>query len=115
MSGTSTAQFSSGHLAVASVAGNAPVDVTGGLDKGEIVFRVADRGAGIPAAERERLFTPFYRPAGRAADAGSAGLGLSIARRLAEAQGGTLRYSERNGGGATFELRLPAAEADGSF
>jgi len=86
-----------------------PVDVTGGLDHSEIVFRVADHGAGIPAAEQERLFTPFYRPAGRVADAGSAGLGLSIARRLAEAQNGTLRYSDRHGGGSVFELRLPAA------
>ena len=85
------------------------VDVTGGLDNGDLVFRIADRGSGIPPTERERLFTPFYRPAGRVADAGSAGLGLSIARRLAEAQGGTLRYSERDGGGAVFELRLPAS------
>ena len=91
-----------------------PVDVTGGLDNSEIVFRVADRGAGIPAAERERLFTPFYRPVGRLADAGSAGLGLSIARRLAEAQSGTLRYSDRQDGGAVFELRLPAAIGDAS-
>jgi K+-sensing histidine kinase KdpD len=87
-----------------------PVEVTGGLDNGEIVFRVADHGSGIPASERARVFTPFYRPVGRTADAGSAGLGLSIARRLAEAQGGTLTYTERNGGGAVFELRLPAAE-----
>jgi two-component system, OmpR family, sensor histidine kinase KdpD len=86
-----------------------PVDVTGGLDNGEIVFRVADHGRGIPSEERERIFTPFYRPAGRSADFGSAGLGLSIARRLAEAQSGTLRYSDRQGGGAVFELRLPAA------
>lgn len=89
-----------------------PVDVTGGIDGGEIVFRVADHGTGIPAAERERLFTPFYRPAGRAADAGSAGLGLSIARRLAEAQNGTLGYNDRQGGGAVFELRLPAVDTD---
>ena len=88
-----------------------PVEVTGGLDNGEIVFRVADRGSGIPAAERERLFTPFYRPAGRAAGAGSAGLGLSIARRLAEAQSGTLNYSDRQGGGSVFELRLPSASS----
>jgi len=88
-----------------------PVEVTGGLDNREIVFRVADRGPGIPAAERDRIFTPFYRPAGRAADAGSAGLGLSIARRLAEAQSGTLGYSDRQGGGGLFELRLPAADA----
>jgi K+-sensing histidine kinase KdpD len=89
-----------------------PVEVTGGLDNGEIVFRVADRGAGIPDSERDRLFTPFYRPVGRIPDAGSAGLGLSIARRLAEAQAGTLTYSERYGGGSVFELRLPAAEPE---
>jgi K+-sensing histidine kinase KdpD len=87
-----------------------PVDVTGGLDNGEIVFRVADRGAGIPATERDRLFTPFYRASGRVPDAGSVGLGLSIARRLAEAQRGTLGYSDRPGGGSVFELRLPAAD-----
>jgi K+-sensing histidine kinase KdpD len=85
------------------------IDVTGGLDNGEIVFRVADRGAGIPASERDRMFTPFYRPAGRVPDAGSAGLGLSIAHRLAEVQSGTLRYSDRQGGGSVFELRLPGA------
>jgi two-component system sensor histidine kinase KdpD len=86
-----------------------PVEVTAGVTDGEIVFRVLDRGAGIPVPERERLFTPFHRPAGRIADAGSAGLGLSIARRLAEAQAGTLRYAEQEGGGSVFELRLPAA------
>jgi K+-sensing histidine kinase KdpD len=86
-----------------------PVEVTGGVDRGEIVFRVADRGAGIPAGERDRIFTPFYRSPGRIADTGSAGLGLSIARRLAEAQNGTLTYSERQGGGAEFDLRLPAS------
>jgi two-component system sensor histidine kinase KdpD len=91
-----------------------PIEVTGGLDNGEIVFRVADRGAGIPASERDRMFTPFYRPAGRVPDAGSAGLGLSIAHRLAEVQSGTLRYSDRHGGGSVFELRLPAAVADAS-
>jgi K+-sensing histidine kinase KdpD len=86
-----------------------PVEVTGGLDNGEIVFRVRDHGSGIPAAERDRIFTPFYRSPGRMADSGSTGLGLSIARRLAEAQSGTLTYSERQGGGAVFELRLPAS------
>jgi two-component system sensor histidine kinase KdpD len=86
-----------------------PVEVTAGLESGEIVFRVADRGAGIPPGEQDRIFTPFYRSAGRTADAGSAGLGLSIARRLAEAQSGALTYKERQGGGAVFELRLPAS------
>lgn len=83
------------------------VEVSSGLDNGEIIFRVADRGSGIPSSERNRIFTPFYRPDGRNPDAGSAGLGLSIARRLAEAQNGSLNYREREGGGSVFELRLP--------
>ncbi len=84
-----------------------PVEVTSGLDNGQIVFRVADHGSGIPVGDRDRIFTPFYRPRSRPADAGSAGLGLSIARGLAEAQHGSLTYSDRPGGGALFELRLP--------
>jgi two-component system sensor histidine kinase KdpD len=68
---------------------------------------VSDRGIGVPPGEEERIFEPFYRP-GRP-DVGSAGLGLSIARRMAEAQGGAVRYSPRSGGGSTFVLHLPAA------
>ncbi|HEV7588724.1 MAG TPA: ATP-binding protein, partial [Longimicrobium sp.] len=64
------------------------------------------------ADERERIFQPFYRRPGVAPDAGGAGLGLSIARRLAEAQGGTLAVEPRPGGGSTFLFSLPAAELD---
>lgn len=92
---------------------HAPVDtsveVTCGVEIAEIVFRVADRGKGIAVTERDRVFIPFYRPSAGTPDAGSAGLGLSIARRLAEAQRGSLTYKDRSGGGALFELRLPAA------
>ena len=45
-----------------------------------------------------------------APDAGRAGLGLSIARRLAELQGGTVEYAPRDGGGSLFTLRLPAVD-----
>jgi two-component system, OmpR family, sensor histidine kinase KdpD len=71
---------------------------------------VADRGSGIVAAERDRIFEPFYRAPGTRPDVRGAGLGLSIARRLAEAQNGTLSVSERAGGGSLFTLALPAAE-----
>jgi two-component system sensor histidine kinase KdpD len=84
---------------------DAPVEVTGGAYGDWIICRVADRGNGIPESERDRLFTPFFRPL-RGAD-GSTGLGLSIAHRLAEAQGGTLTFAERPGQGSVFELRLP--------
>ena len=79
---------------------------------GWLSFSVSDDGAGVPPAERDRIFAPFYRPAGVASDAGGAGLGLAIARGLAEAQDGTLTYEPRAGGGSTFTLRLPAAEID---
>jgi two-component system sensor histidine kinase KdpD len=75
-----------------------------------LLFSVADRGPGVPLAERGRIFEPFYRPAGSQPDAGRAGLGLSIARRLAEMQGGFLRYEERKGGGSVFVAGLPAVE-----
>jgi two-component system sensor histidine kinase KdpD len=77
-----------------------------------LVFTVADKGPGIPVAESERIFQPFYRHADTAPDVGRAGLGLSIARRLAEIQQGTLAYEPRPGGGSVFVLRLPAIDID---
>ena len=76
-----------------------------------LVIRVEDRGPGVIAAERDRIFEPFYRPKSESPDIGHAGLGLSIARRLAELQGGRLTYTPRLGGGSVFELLLPAADA----
>ena len=75
-----------------------------------LVFSVADRGPGVPAVEQDRIFELFYRPADSPPDSGRAGLGLSIARRLAELQGGSLQYEPRPGGGSVFVLRLPAID-----
>jgi two-component system sensor histidine kinase KdpD len=85
-----------------------PVDIELARTGSMIAISVADRGPGIPVAERERIFEPFYRPERSTPDAGSAGLGLSIAQRLATAQGGTLSYADRAGGGSVFTLVLPA-------
>jgi two-component system sensor histidine kinase KdpD len=89
-----------------------PVEITTSREGPWLVIRVSDRGSGVPDAERERIFEPFYRPATEAPDAGHAGLGLSIARRLAELQGGRLDYEPRSGGGSSFAVRLPATEID---
>jgi K+-sensing histidine kinase KdpD len=87
-----------------------PVELAVRREGTALAFAVADRGPGVPPAERDRIFEPFYRPVGAAADGGGAGLGLAIARRLAELQGGTVEYTPRTGGGSVFTLRLPAAK-----
>jgi two-component system sensor histidine kinase KdpD len=88
------------------------VDLRARREGADLVFVVADRGSGVPQPEEARIFDVFYRPAGAAPDSGHAGLGLSIARTLAELQGGTLSYGVREGGGSEFTLRLPAADLD---
>jgi len=85
-----------------------PIDVEVTQERNMLVIGVGDRGPGVPKAERERIFEAFYRPSTGPPDSGGAGLGLAIARRLAEAQGGSLRYEDRPGGGSVFSLRLPA-------
>lgn len=87
-----------------------PIDIDAVRDSDWLVISVADRGTGIPESEAERIFEPFYRPQGSTPDGGGAGLGLSIARGLAEAQGGTLHYVPRAGGGSRFVLRVEAID-----
>jgi len=69
------------------------------------VIRVADNGPGVPERARERLFQPFAG-SGRP---GGAGLGLAIARELAQGHGGDLALAESGTEGAAFEVRLPGA------
>lgn len=79
----------------------------------ELLFRVLDRGAGIPEEERDRIFEPFFRAGSSSgSDRGGTGLGLAIARSVAEAQGGSVRHAPRSGGGSVFELRLPGESLD---
>lgn len=79
-------------------------------DRGEYLLRVTDSGPGIPADARSRIFEPFYRgsQARAAGGAAGAGLGLPIARWIAEAHGGTLELAESGPGGSVFEARFPA-------
>jgi signal transduction histidine kinase len=69
---------------------------------------VCDRGPGVPESERERIFEPFHRLAGASESDGGVGLGLSLARRIAQLHGGSLVCLARDGGGACFRMDLPA-------
>jgi heavy metal sensor kinase len=73
---------------------------------------VADTGIGIAPADVERILEPFVRlDAARARDTGGAGLGLSIARSIVVAHGGTLSVESRPGSGSRFTIRIPLAQA----
>jgi two-component system sensor histidine kinase ChvG len=92
------------------------VDVTLHRVGGQVIGTVSDSGPGIPPENLETIFERFYtsRPKG-AAFGGNSGLGLSIARQIAEAHGGTLHAENRLGPdgeviGALFVLTLPEAQ-----
>ena len=75
----------------------------------QILFSVKDDGPGIPAAALAHLFEPFYRPdVARSRDTGGVGMGLAIARAIAERHGGAARVSSTEGEGTVAELALPA-------
>jgi signal transduction histidine kinase len=63
----------------------------------------------VPEAERERIFEPFYRMKTVAESAGGAGLGLALAKQIAERHGGSVLHMPRDGGGSCFRVRLPLA------
>ena len=87
------------------------VALTVAVDDGQAVVRVADTGPGIAEAERERLFDRFYQ--GRTSDVqAGTGIGLSLAKELAELHGGTLAVASPAGEeppGSVFTLALPLA------
>jgi two-component system sensor histidine kinase KdpD len=82
-----------------------PVSVRARVSGGRVLIRVADRGPGIPLAERERIFTPFYR--GPGATGHGSGLGLAIVRGLVEANGGEVRVESLPAQGTSFVVELP--------
>ncbi len=79
----------------------------------ELTIRVLDEGPGIPEAELEQAFEPFFRgEASRSRETGGTGLGLGIARNIARAHGGELALRNRPSGGLEAILTLPRRAPD---
>ncbi len=72
-----------------------------------LIVRVVDRGPGIPPAQLERVFEPFYSAGTARGGRRGSGLGLAIARGFLEANGGSLHVESLPGQGATFVFELP--------
>ncbi len=86
------------------------VDVSADREGSMVAVTIRDHGPGIPAHKVDFIFEPFTQLDGSdTRRIAGTGLGLTIARALAEKQGGTIRVSSREGQGATFTLTLPLA------
>lgn len=92
--------------------GGQPVTLHAEIVDGGCRIGVLDRGPGIPPAEMETVFRPFYRlEASRSVTTGGSGLGLAIVRQLAAAQGWQVSLQARTGGGLAAWLEIPSQQA----
>lgn len=86
-----------------------PVRIAAALHGNHLQLAVEDRGPGVPAVEREAIFSKFQRGARSQHTLGAGlGLGLAICRAIASLHGGAVRVEDRPGGGARFVVDLPA-------
>ena len=94
--------------------GDGRIDVsTMRSDLGLATVHVSDHGPGVPHGSEEKIFEQFYR-AHNSLNSGiqGAGLGLTLARQIARANGGDVIYEANPGGGSQFSIKLNVAEAD---
>ena len=93
-----------------------PIDVSVECKGNEVVMSIADRGPGIPFADREHVFDKFYRVLGNVRNphypTSGSGLGLAVCKGLVEAHGGRIWTEPRVGGGAVFLVTLPIGTAE---
>jgi signal transduction histidine kinase len=80
----------------------ASIEIEGRLDGDSYEISVADRGPGVDPQSRTRIFEPFFSKR-----AGGVGLGLAVCQGIVRAHGGTIAVDDREGGGATFRVRIP--------
>jgi signal transduction histidine kinase len=83
-----------------------PIEITVGAEAPRAIITVRDHGIGIPEEEQDKVFGPFARAAA-AKDHSGLGLGLWIAREIAQASGGAITVNSRLGQGSTFRVELP--------
>jgi signal transduction histidine kinase len=89
-----------------------PIEVRVRTTDSRPTLEVSDRGPGVPAADRERIFDAFYRSGDEdRRSAKGIGLGLHLAALHANAMGARIQISDRPGGGAVFTVRFQAAAA----
>jgi signal transduction histidine kinase len=88
--------------------GRPPIAVIVARQGGQAVVEVTDAGDGVPAADRERVFSPFQR---LGSNSGGAGLGLALVRQIARLHGGDVVVAPREGAPSCFRVTLPAAGA----
>jgi len=91
-----------------------PVIVRASALHDRVLVRVVDRGPGIPSAERERVFEPFFRSENARDDHRGSGLGLAIARGFVEGNGGRVWVESSPGQGTTFVLEFPMGRTTSS-
>ena len=94
--------------------GGAPIEVSVRRAGAYVEMTVSDRGPGIDAAERARIFEPFYRGRDASRAWTGSGLGLAIVKGFVEANGGTITVRPRPGGGASFVVCLPVTDREGA-
>lgn len=83
--------------------------VSNELKDGQVIIDISDTGIGIPEEAARRIFDPFYTvDKNRSRESGGAGLGLSLAKKYTEAQGGTITLSKSDANGSHFRIVFPA-------
>jgi signal transduction histidine kinase len=88
---------------------DAPIALAVTRDGAEVVFEVRDRGVGISAEDLPRIFTAFFRgERSRSRETGGVGLGLTLARRIVEAHGGTIGVTSTVNLGTAVRVAVPA-------